>query len=320
MTRALIIVDVQNDFTEGGALAVAGGSDVAQRITEHLDRHGEQYAIIVASRDWHHPQGDNGGHFAPEGVEPDFTTTWPRHCVAGTPGAEYHEAFDTRHVDTHIIKGMGSASYSAFEGVTDDRHGLALHEVLSQAGIEQVEVVGLAEDYCVDQTARDARRLGYETVIIGWLTAAVNPDREVPEDAVPTLPWAESWQDCTWPQRLALLRREIVLDEHTWLRVRQDQSAEGGGRWYFQVASRRRDAITGEMGVGGGGKAYLSPHATRSELVQAAFGLYLAYVEHEAREAFHWRGRQVFGPHIDVLAHWEVSNRTDARPVNPQEA
>ena len=85
MSRALLIVDVQNDFTEGGALGVDGGAAVAQRITEHLAAHGDDYALVAASRDWHDGDDDNGGHFATD-APPDFTVTWPVHCVAGTPG------------------------------------------------------------------------------------------------------------------------------------------------------------------------------------------------------------------------------------------
>lgn len=88
---------------------------------------------------------------------------------------------------------------------------------------------------------------------------------------------------------------------------------EVGSRWYFQVEADRVDAVTGEPGVGRGGKAYLSPHACRSELVQTAFGLFKAYEEHEAREFFRYAGRQVFGPHFDVLALWEIADRTEVR-------
>ncbi|MCR2828585.1 isochorismatase family protein, partial [Microbacterium sp. zg.Y909] len=86
MGKALFIVDVQNDFTEGGALGVAGGDAVAVAISRHLAASADQYALIVASRDWHDADGDNGGHFA--AGEPDFVDTWPVHCVAGTEGAE----------------------------------------------------------------------------------------------------------------------------------------------------------------------------------------------------------------------------------------
>ena len=94
MSRALLIVDVQNDFTEGGALAVAGGDDVASAVSDFLALHASEYDVIVASRDWHDAEGDNGGHFATDAA-PDFAGTWPVHCVAGTEGAEYHPALST---------------------------------------------------------------------------------------------------------------------------------------------------------------------------------------------------------------------------------
>ena len=113
MTRALFIVDVQNDFTEGGALGVAGGDAVAVGVSRLLAAHAGDYALIVASRDWHDPESDNGGHFAAEGEEPDYRSTWTVHCVAGTPGAEYHPALDASRIDAgervvdeaHVIPG-----------------------------------------------------------------------------------------------------------------------------------------------------------------------------------------------------------------------
>ena len=119
MVRALVIIDVQNDFTEGGALGVEGGAAVAAAITEHLREHPDDYAVVIASRDWHDPDNDNGGHFASAG-EPDFVSTWPRHCMAGTEGAEYHPAIDTGLIDIHVRKGQGVPAYSIFEGTTDD--------------------------------------------------------------------------------------------------------------------------------------------------------------------------------------------------------
>src|SRR3569623_1224877 len=106
MGTALFIVDVQNDFTEGGALGVPGGAAVAGGITSHLREHARDYALVVASRDWHDADNDNGGHFATDAA-PDFVNSWPRHCVAGTPGAEYHPALDTSSVDVHILNGQG---------------------------------------------------------------------------------------------------------------------------------------------------------------------------------------------------------------------
>src|SRR5690606_16703945 len=103
MSKALFIVDVQNDFTEGGALGVEGGDAVAAAITRYVAEHAGDYEIIVASRDWHDAEGGNGGHFA-EG-EPDFVDTWPPHCVAGTEGAEYDPNLDVSAVTHHVKKG-----------------------------------------------------------------------------------------------------------------------------------------------------------------------------------------------------------------------
>src|SRR5690606_23641158 len=113
MSRALLIVDVQNDFTEGGALAVTGGDAVASAVSEFLAAHAAEYDVIVASRDWHDADGDNGGHFADQ---PDFRGTWPVHCVAGTPGAEYDPLLATDAVTHHVRKGQGMPAYSMFEG------------------------------------------------------------------------------------------------------------------------------------------------------------------------------------------------------------
>ena len=176
MTRALLIVDVQNDFTEGGALGVDGGAAVARGITA-LVRGGAggagaggagrasgvsgasasgasaAYDLVVASRDWHDAGNDNGGHFA-GGADPDFVTTWPVHCVAGTVGADYHPSLDTSLIDVHVRKGMGEPAYSMFEGVTDD--GSRVASVLARAGVDSVDVVGIATDYCVRASALDA--------------------------------------------------------------------------------------------------------------------------------------------------------------------
>ena len=109
MTRALFIIDVQNDVTEGGALGVDGGAAVAAGITRLLQQHRGEYALVAASRDWHSGENDNGGHFAVD-AEPDFVETWPAHCVEGTEGAEYHPDLDTAAVDVHIRKGQGVPS------------------------------------------------------------------------------------------------------------------------------------------------------------------------------------------------------------------
>lgn len=170
MARALFIIDVQNDFTEGGVLGVDGGDAVAAGITRLLLEHGDDYDQVFASRDWHDEDGDNGGHFA--AGEPDFETNWPVHCVAGSQGAEYHHALDTKSVDTHILKGQGAHGYSIFEGVTPE--GVHLTEVLSDAGITEIDVVGLATDHCVRASALDAIQHGQHVRILTSLVAPVD--------------------------------------------------------------------------------------------------------------------------------------------------
>ena len=172
MTRALLIVDVQNDFTEGGALGVDGGAEVAARVTRHLAAHRQDYALVAASRDWHHGDDDNGGHFA-VGAAPDFDTTWPVHCVAGTPGAEYHPALDVSEVQVHVRKGQGAAAYSAFEGTTEDDRALA--EVLRERGITDLDVVGIATDHCVRASALDGLDAGVRVRVLTDLVAGVAP-------------------------------------------------------------------------------------------------------------------------------------------------
>jgi len=172
MTRALFIVDVQNDFTEGGALAVAGGDAVAEGITAHLAAHAADYDLIIASRDWHDPDSDNGGHFAAD--EPDFVDTWPVHCVAGTPGADYDPGFQTASVTHHVTKGQGKPAYSLFEGTTED--GQSVGDLLSAHGVAEVDVVGIATDYCVRASALDAIEHGRRVRILTDLIAGVASD------------------------------------------------------------------------------------------------------------------------------------------------
>lgn len=112
--------------------------------------------------------------------------------------------------------------------------------------------------------------------------------------------------------RLTRIASEIELPDEFNIRIGKDDQ-HPWTRQFFQIVCWREDAITGEMGYGYGGKAYLSEHATDSELVQTIFGLYKAYFEHEARETFKWKGRRIFGPHISVDALWEVSRRVDIR-------
>lgn len=179
MSRALLVVDVQNDFTEGGALGVAGGTAIAKGVTKLLrnEREAEQYSLVIASRDWHDPESDNGGHFAQPGTEPDFAGTWPAHCVSGTMGAQYHPALDIDRIDVHIRKGMGEPAYSAFEGVAGD--GRSLVEVLGEAGVTELDVVGIATDYCVRASALDAQAAGMRVRVRGDLIAGVAPETSV---------------------------------------------------------------------------------------------------------------------------------------------
>ena len=169
MAKALFIIDVQNDFTEGGALGVEGGAAVAAGITEYLAANPEEYAHVFASRDWHDGDHDNGGHFS---SAPDFVDSWPPHCVSGTAGAEYHPALDVSAIDVHVRKGQGRPAYSIFEGATDD--GSTLPAVLASLGIDAVDVVGIATDYCVRASALDAVHAGLSTRVLVSLTAGVS--------------------------------------------------------------------------------------------------------------------------------------------------
>jgi nicotinamidase/pyrazinamidase len=165
--RALIIVDVQNDFCEGGSLAVTGGAEVARRITDLVAK-PHDYAHVVATKDFHI---DPGEHFSDN---PDYRASWPPHCVAGTSGADFHPEFNPRGVDAVFKKGHQSAAYSGFEGVDDS--GTPLEEWLKQRRVDEVDVVGLATDYCVQATAADAARAGFATRVLLDLTAGVAPD------------------------------------------------------------------------------------------------------------------------------------------------
>lgn len=173
MIRALLIIDVQNDFTEGGALGVDGGGAVAAAITAHLVAHPRRYGVVVASRDWHDADNDNGGHFALDAA-PDFAGTWPVHCVAGTDGAEYHAALDTALIDIHVRKGQGVPAYSIFEGRTSE--GRSLAAALDDLNVTAVDVVGIATDYCVRASALDAAATGRPVRVLSDLVAGVAAD------------------------------------------------------------------------------------------------------------------------------------------------
>jgi nicotinamidase/pyrazinamidase len=173
MARALFVIDVQNDFTEGGALGVDGGAAVAAGITAYLRENPDAYDEVIASRDWHSGTGDNGGHFATS-EPPDFVVSWPPHCVAGTSGAEYHPALDSSLVDVHVRKGQGVPAYSIFEGTTDE--GVAFADALEALDITEVDVVGIATDYCVRASALDARASGRGVRVLTDLVAGVAPE------------------------------------------------------------------------------------------------------------------------------------------------
>lgn len=168
MARALLIVDVQNDFCEGGSLAVVGGAAVAAKITDFLKTDRDKYELIVASRDWHDPDSNNAGHFADQ---PDFIDSWPPHCVAGSQGAEYHPNLNSAAIDLHVEKGQGKPSYSAFEGTTASGEPLA--DALAAAGIDELDVVGIATDYCVLASSLDARNHGIRVNVLTEMCAGI---------------------------------------------------------------------------------------------------------------------------------------------------
>lgn len=193
MSRALIIVDVQNDFCEGGSLAVEGGAAVAGAISEYIDAHHNEFDHIVATQDWHI---DPGGHFSDH---PDFKDSWPPHCVAGTRGAELHPDLDTEYIQAYFRKGQYAAAYSGFEGLLApedavptgerqpgagpvageaDEDAIGLDDWLQSHDVEDVVVVGIATDYCVLATSLDAVQAGYSVTVLRSLTAGIAEDLE----------------------------------------------------------------------------------------------------------------------------------------------
>jgi len=206
MSRALIIVDVQNDFCEGGSLPVEGGADLAGAISEYVDAHHGQFDHVVATQDWH---VDPGAHFS---EDPDFIDSWPKHCVAGTRGAELHPDLDTEYIQAYFRKGQFTAAYSGFEGLlapddavpTGDRKpgampvsggasggdpdadpdvealagedAIGLDDWLQSHDVEDVVVVGIATDHCVKATALDGVQAGYSVTVLRDLTVGVAED------------------------------------------------------------------------------------------------------------------------------------------------
>ena len=183
MKRALLVVDVQNDFCEGGSLPVTGGAEVAHRISRVLDHwtakdpQAPDYAVAVATKDHHIDPGD---HFS---THPDFVDSWPRHCVVGSDGVAFHPNLDPQPFDAVFLKGEYEAAYSGFQGKTSDGAGLAAW--LRDHGITHVDVCGIATDYCVLQTGLDAVREGFSVRLLTDLCAGVAP--ETTEQALRTL-------------------------------------------------------------------------------------------------------------------------------------
>jgi len=176
--KALIVVDVQKDFCEGGALPVTGGNLTADMIADYIKENRTDYEKIVFTLDWHNaPPDDNGGHF---GDPPDYIDTWPVHCVAGTEGASFNAAFTkiaalvNQNPNAIFKKGQGQPHYSGFQGV--NLIGQSLGGYLKNFGITEVDVCGLATDYCVKETALDAIELGFKTNFLPNLSAGITPD------------------------------------------------------------------------------------------------------------------------------------------------
>lgn len=167
MSRALIIVDTQNDFCEGGSLAVAGGARVAAGISALLREQPERWDHVVATKDHHI---DPGEHFHDE---PDFVDRWPAHCRAGTPGSDFHPQLDTDRIEAVFTKGEYAAAYSGFEGTAGS---IGLAAWLRMHDVDKVELVGVATDHCVRATAVDAAAEGFATTVLLDLTAGVDRD------------------------------------------------------------------------------------------------------------------------------------------------
>ena len=164
-----MIVDVQNDFCEGGSLAVAGGAAVARAISDYLaGPDGDRYDHVVATQDFHI---DPGSHFS---VHPDYVDSWPPHCVADSPGAQFHPDLDTGPIEAVFRKGQHAAAYSGFEGRTEADETLA--HWLADREVTQLDVAGIATDYCVRATAADALKAGLITSVLLPLTAGVAAD------------------------------------------------------------------------------------------------------------------------------------------------
>lgn len=162
---ALIIVDVQNDFCPGGALAVADGDQVVPVLNRQIQVFSAAGRLVVAGRDWH-PRETT--HFK------EFGGLWPVHCVQGTPGAEYHPDLTLTPETVHVVKGTGANedAYSEFEG--HDPTGRPLAQLLRVHGVRTLYVGGLATDYCVKHTVLDGLKAGFEVVLLADAARGVN--------------------------------------------------------------------------------------------------------------------------------------------------
>jgi nicotinamidase/pyrazinamidase len=175
MKQALIVVDVQNDFCEGGSLAVAGGARVASDIAAMLhhwtrqDPKAPAYDVVVATKDHHIDPGDHWSR------EPDFVDSWPVHCRVGTDGEAFHPNLDPQPFDAVFLKGEHAAAYSGFEG-RDSHDGTPLAEWLRTHEVGEVDVCGIATDYCVRATALDALEHGFTVRVLHRLCAGVAPE------------------------------------------------------------------------------------------------------------------------------------------------
>jgi nicotinamidase/pyrazinamidase len=314
--RALIIVDVQNDFCEGGALEVIGGIATAQKISSYLLDHHEEYAAIFVSQDWHDADGDNGGHFSDK---PNFKTTWPRHCIANTKGAALHWALRLPVGRVEIVrKGGGAPSYSAFDA--EDVGGNSLALLVASRDVTALDIVGLAYDHCVRATAVDAMRvMGVQRVrVLRNMTAAVDEQTA----AAATVEILRAGVDLVGPKTLADMRAIVANIGVEWAAFPEHQFTvkfHGGETdesevMYLQASYMRPDAETGVPECGRGRKWHISPWMTESEIVLTALKAVITNAEHEAREAFTYEGRRIFGPHIRLRDLLTIADRVDVRP------
>ncbi|AIY01026.1 nicotinamidase [Arthrobacter sp. PAMC 25486] len=188
MAKALIIVDVQNDFCEGGSLPATGGAELASEISELLEN-AQDLDFVVATQDWH---VDPGSHFSDT---PNYRTSWPVHCVAGSKGAALHRNLDTEDIDAYFRKGKFDAAYSGFDGLLAPEDEVAVgereaHEAAQEDGVapvslddwlrqndvDDVVIVGIATEHCVRATALDAVNAGYNTTVLRDYITGIDED------------------------------------------------------------------------------------------------------------------------------------------------